>query len=53
MAREIGIPKGAPKAVKKADEAKDKKLGIREGSPRDIKEDKKLMKKMGYKPKGK
>ena len=53
MAREIGIPKGAPKAVKKADEVKDKKLGIKEGSPRDISEDKKLMKKMGYKPKGK
>ncbi len=53
MAREVGIPKGAPKAVKKADEAKDKKLGIKEGSKRDISEDKKLMKKMGHKPKGK
>jgi hypothetical protein len=42
--KEIGIPKNAPKAVKKADEAKDKKLGIKEGSPRDLKEDARLMK---------
>lgn len=51
--KERGIPKDASKAIKKADEAKDKKLGIKEGSRRDLSEDKKFMKKMGYKPKGK
>lgn len=42
--KEIGIPKNAPKAVKKADEAKDKAMGIKEGSAKDIREDKKLLK---------
>ena len=40
--KEIGIPKSAPKAVKKADEAMDKKKGIKEGSPADLKADKAL-----------
>ena len=41
--KEIGIPKSAPKAVKKADEVMDKKKGIKEGSPADLKADKALM----------
>jgi len=49
MAKEKGIPKDASKAIKKADSAKDKKLGIKEGSPKDLAMDKKLLKKMGYK----
>ena len=43
MAKEIGIPKGASKAIKKADEAYDKKHKIKEGSKADLKADKALM----------
>ena len=51
--KERGIPKDASKKIKKADEAKDKRLGIKEGSKRDLAEDRKLLKKMGYKKGGK
>lgn len=53
MMKERGIPKDASKKIKKADEAKDKKLGIKEGSKKDLALDKKLLKKMGYKKGGK
>ena len=49
MKKEIGIPKNASKAAKKADEAMDKKKGIKEGSPKDLKADKAIMKKYGKK----
>jgi len=45
MKREIGIPKKAPKAVKMADEKMDKAKGIKEGSVKDMKADKAIMKK--------
>lgn len=41
--KEIGIPKNAPKSVKKKDDAYDKKHGLREGSKADLKADRKLM----------
>lgn len=41
--KEIGIPKNASKAAKKADEAYDKKHNIKEGSKADLKADKKIM----------
>ena len=44
MAIEKGIPKSAPKSIKKKDEAYDKKMGIKEGSPADLKKDRALMK---------
>lgn len=44
MAKEIGIPANAPKAVKKADEKHDKAKGIKEGSKADLKADKAIMK---------
>ncbi len=47
--KEKGIPKDAPKAIKRADEAKDKKLGIKEGSKKDLALDKKLFNKKGNK----
>ena len=43
MEKEVGLPKNAPKAVKKADEIMDKKLGIKEGSKADLKKDAELM----------
>ena len=43
MEKEIGLPKNAPKAVKKADEIMDKKLGVKEGSKADLKKDKEIM----------
>jgi hypothetical protein len=42
--KEIGIPKSAPKAVKAKDAAMDKKTGVKEGSPRDLKMDRAIMK---------
>ena len=44
MAIEKGIPKSAPNSIKKKDEAYDKKMGIKEGSPADLKKDRALMK---------
>ena len=41
--KEIGLPKNAPKAVKKADEIMDKKFGVKEGSKADLKKDAELM----------
>jgi len=38
--KEIGMPKGASAKAKAMDEAKDKKLGLKEGSKADIKADK-------------
>ena len=43
MEKEIGLPKNATKAVKKADEIMDKKAGVKEGSKADLKKDKELM----------
>jgi hypothetical protein len=45
MAKEIGMPKNAPASAKKADDKLDKKKGIKEGSPADLKADKAIMKK--------
>ncbi len=53
MAKEIGIPKSAPKKVKKMDEAYDKKHGLKEGSKEDLAADRKLMAKYGKKGKKK
>jgi hypothetical protein len=44
-AKEIGIPKSAPMAAKKMDEKIDKAKGIKEGSKKDIIEDRKILKK--------
>jgi len=41
--KEIGIPASAPKSVKMKDEKMDKKMGVREGSPKDIKADRMIM----------
>jgi hypothetical protein len=41
--KEIGIPSNAPKSVKKKDEIIDKKHHVREGSPEDLKMDRKIM----------
>ena len=38
--KEIGMPKGASKAARKADDAYDKKKGVVEGSKSDLKADK-------------
>lgn len=46
MAKEIGIPKNAPKAVKQADDKQDKAKGIKEGSPADLKADKAIVAKL-------
>jgi hypothetical protein len=43
--REIGIPKNAPAAAKRADDKMDKAKGIKEGSKADLKADKAIMKK--------
>ena len=42
--KEIGIPKNAPKSIKKKDEEYDKKHGLKEGSAIDLKADRRLMK---------
>ena len=42
--KEIGIPKNAPKSIKKKDEEYDKKHGLKEGSAKDLKADRRLMK---------
>lgn len=53
MAKEIGIPKDAPKALKKMDERQDKRLGIKEGSKADLAKDKKMVREWNKKhPKG-
>ena len=44
-AKEIGMPKNAPSAAKKADEALDAKKGLKEGSKADLKADTATMKK--------
>jgi hypothetical protein len=44
MKKEIGIPKSAPPAVKAKDAALDKKTGTKEGSAKDLKQDKAMMK---------
>ena len=49
MKKEIGIAANAPKAAKKADEVKDKKLGVKEGSKADLKADKAIMAKFAKK----
>lgn len=49
MKKEIGMPKNASKAAKKADEKMDKAKGIKEGSPKDLAMDKKIMKQYGKK----
>lgn len=41
--KEIGLPKNAPKSVKMKDEAMDKKMGVREGSVKDLKADRMMM----------
>ena len=41
--KEVGIPANAPAAVKKADEAMDKKYKVVEGSKEDLKKDKEIM----------
>ena len=43
MAKEIGIPRSAPKALKKMDEKADKKKGLKEGSKEDLAADKKMI----------
>ena len=49
MAKEIGIPKGASRLVKRMDERADKKAGIEEGSKADLKKDREIMKRFGRK----
>ena len=49
--KEVGIPKGASKAAKAADERADKAKGIKEGSRADLKADKAIMAKYGKKGK--
>jgi hypothetical protein len=51
MKKEIGLPKSAPKAAKKADDKMDKAKGIHEGSAKDLAADKKIMKSYGKKGK--
>lgn len=51
MAKERGIPADASKKIKKMDEAKDKKMGVKEGSKKDLAMDRALLKREGYKPK--
>lgn len=43
MAREIGIKKGAPKALKALDEKLDRAKSVKEGSKADLAMDRKLM----------
>jgi hypothetical protein len=45
MAKEVGMKKGASAKAKAYDEAQDKKRGLKEGSPADLKADKAAMKK--------
>ena len=45
MAKEIGMKKGASAKAKAYDEKADKKRGLKEGSPADLKADKAAMKK--------
>jgi hypothetical protein len=45
MAKEVGLKKGASAKAKAYDEAQDKKRGLKEGSPADLKADKAAMKK--------
>jgi len=47
--KEIGIPKNAPAAAKRADDKADKAKGIKEGSKADLKADKAIMAKYGKK----
>ena len=47
--KEIGMPKGASKAAKAADARMDKKMGVKEGSKKDLAMDKKIMAKYGKK----
>jgi hypothetical protein len=42
--KEVGIPKGASKAVKAKDDAYDRKHKLKEGGKADLKADRKLMK---------
>ena len=51
--KEKGIPAGAPAYIKKMDEQKDKKMGVKEGDKKDLKMDKALLKKHGLNKKGK
>ena len=51
MAKEIGIPKNAPKKVKAMDDQLDKKKGFKEGSKEDLKADKSVMYKSNLKKK--
>lgn len=53
MAKEIGMSPKASKKAKAYDEKMDKKMGCKEGSPRDIAMDKKAMKMFPAKKKGK
>jgi len=43
VAKEVGLPKNAPKKVKEADEKLDKKNKVKEGSKVDLKMDRRLM----------
>ena len=45
MAKEVGMGKNASKKAKAYDEKMDKKKGLKEGSPADLKADKAAMKK--------
>ena len=47
MAREIGIKKNAPKALKALDEKLDRAKNVKEGSKADLAMDRKLMAKAG------
>ena len=47
--KEIGIPKSAPAAAKRADDKLDKAKGLKEGSKADLAADKKTMAKYGKK----
>jgi len=42
--KEVGMPKNAPKAAKVADEKMDKAKKVKEGTPADLKADKKIIK---------
>lgn len=46
---EIGIPKGAPESVKRADDKSDKAKGVKEGSKADLKADAAIMQKHNVK----
>lgn len=49
--KEIGIPKNAPAAAKRADDKLDKAKGLKEGSKADLKADKRTMAQFGKKGK--